>query len=102
MNTHESADNNFIYSPYSHNKTISDEQQDIDKTNFLYCLKNYLMILYKKSEIFFHLLVGLPSYEKYLDYHKKYHPNCTPKSRKEFFLDSQNKRYSRDGAKKCC
>lgn len=58
--------------------------------------------IYRNAEKFFHLLVGLPSYEKYLEYHKKYHPNCTPKTRKEFFLDSQEKRYGANGSKKCC
>ena len=58
--------------------------------------------LYRQSEKFFHLLVGLPSYEKYIEDHQKHHPNCRPKSRKEFFIDSQNKRYGRDGGKKCC
>ncbi|RDU72399.1 DUF466 domain-containing protein [Helicobacter aurati] len=62
----------------------------------------YICELYRHSEKFFHLLVGLPSYEKYKEYHNKYHPNCVLKSRKEFFLDSQNKRYGRDGGKKCC
>lgn len=64
--------------------------------------KKIILRLYKDSEKFFHLLVGLPSYEKYIEYHKKYHSNCTPKSRKEFFLDSQNKRYGKNGGKKCC
>lgn len=61
-----------------------------------------ILRFYKNLEKFFHPLVGLPSYKKYLEYHKKYHPNCKPKSRKEFFLDSQEKRYGAKGAKKCC
>lgn len=82
----------------SPHKEYRDKQQKDVVISFLeFCFK-----WYKNSERFFHLLVGLPSYEKYLDYHRKYHPNCTPKTRKEFFMDSQNKRYSRDGAKKCC
>ncbi|TLD84327.1 CstA-like transporter-associated (seleno)protein [Helicobacter trogontum] len=73
------------------------QQKDVVLSLFRFCFR-----WYKDSERFFHLLVGLPSYEKYLDYHRKYHPHCIPKTRKEFFIDSQNKRYSRDGAKKCC
>ncbi|MCE3036544.1 YbdD/YjiX family protein [Helicobacter anatolicus] len=58
--------------------------------------------IYKKLERFFHLLVGIPSYDKYLEYHYKYHPNCQPKTRREFFLEAQEKRYGNDGSKKCC
>lgn len=58
--------------------------------------------IYKQSEKLFSLLVGLPSYEKYKEYHEKYHSDCPLKSRKEFFLDSQDKRYGQDGGKKCC
>ncbi|STQ86177.1 YbdD/YjiX family protein [Helicobacter muridarum] len=58
--------------------------------------------IYRQSEKFFSLLVGLPSYEKYKEHHEKYHPNCPIKSRKEFFLDSQDKRYGRGGGKRCC
>ncbi|WP_104696997.1 MULTISPECIES: KCU-star family selenoprotein [unclassified Helicobacter] len=61
-----------------------------------------LLKFYKSSERFFHLLVGVPSYDKYLEHHHKYHPNCKPKTRKEFFLEMQNQRYGSDGAKKCC
>nr|WP_258865035.1 YbdD/YjiX family protein [Helicobacter sp. MIT 14-3879] len=61
-----------------------------------------ILRIYQHSEKFFHLLVGIPSYEKYKEYHAQYHPYCKPKSRKEFFLDSQNKRYGRNGSKKCC
>ena len=61
-----------------------------------------LLRFYKKSERFFHLMVGIPSYDKYLEYHQKYHPNCKPKTRKEFFIEAQEGRYGSDGAKKCC
>lgn len=79
------------------NSKQESKQQDIVLSFLRFCFR-----WYRDSEIFFHVLVGLPSYEKYLEYHRKYHPNCKPKTRKEFFIDSQNKRYSRDGAKKCC
>ncbi|SQH71187.1 YbdD/YjiX family protein [Helicobacter mustelae] len=58
--------------------------------------------LYRGLGHFVQLLVGMPSYEKYLEHHKKHHPHCTPLSRKEFFAQSQERRYGRDGAKKCC
>lgn len=92
INTQDSLGQDSLHREYKEK-----QQEDIVLSLFRFCFK-----WYKDSEKFFHLLVGLPSYEKYLDYHKKYHPHCTPKTRKEFFMDSQNKRYSRDGAKKCC
>lgn len=57
--------------------------------------------IYKKSDRFFHLLVGLPSYDKYLEHMKKFHPDKIPKSQKEFFLQAQEARYGKNGAKKC-
>ncbi|CZE47307.1 KCU-star family selenoprotein [Campylobacter geochelonis] len=35
-------------------------------------------------------LIGLPSYEKYLEHFKKNHPEGTPLSRKEFFKEAQD------------
>lgn len=55
-----------------------------------------------KMEEFFYPLVGLPSYKKYLDSHKLKHPNCHPQSREEFYREAFERRYGKDGAKKCC
>lgn len=68
-----------------------------EKGGWLYPLKN----LYKKSERFFHLLVGMPSYDKYLEYMQTFHPDSTPKSRAEFFREAQDKRYN-GGSSRCC
>ncbi|PAF41494.1 KCU-star family selenoprotein [Helicobacter sp. 11S03491-1] len=57
--------------------------------------------LYKKSDRFFHLLVGLPSYDKYLEHMRKNHPDKIPKTQKEFFIQAQDSGYGSDGAKKC-
>ncbi|PAF53527.1 hypothetical protein BKH42_05635 [Helicobacter sp. 13S00482-2] len=56
---------------------------------------------YRKSDRFFHLLVGLPSYDKYIEYMEKFHPDKIPKTQKEFFIDVQESRYGKDGSKKC-
>lgn len=64
-------------------------------------IKKYLKWLYQKSERFFHVLVGMPSYDKYLEYMQNFHPNCTPKTRAEFFREAQDKRYG-GGASRCC
>ncbi len=65
-------------------------------------IKDCMYNIYRNSEIFSHLLVGLPSYEKYLEYHQRVYPHSKPKSRKSFFLDSQNKKYGCNGNKRCC
>ena len=57
--------------------------------------------LYKRSDRFVHLLVGLPSYDKYVEHMKKNHPDTVPKSQKEFFKEALDKKYGAGGAK-CC
>lgn len=57
--------------------------------------------LYKRSDRFVHLLVGLPSYDKYVEHMKKNHPDKVPKSQKEFFKEALDKKYGAGGAK-CC
>lgn len=57
--------------------------------------------LYRRSDRFFHLLVGLPSYDKYVEHMKIHHPDEVPKSRKEFFKEALDKKYGAGGAK-CC
>ncbi|EQA5278030.1 KCU-star family selenoprotein, partial [Campylobacter coli] len=42
---------------------------------------------YEKAERFFHPLVGLSSYDKYLEHMKHKHPEKTPKTRGEFFKE---------------
>ncbi|WP_283249661.1 KCU-star family selenoprotein [Helicobacter turcicus] len=60
----------------------------------------YLKMLYKKSDRFFHLLVGMPSYDKYLEHFKKNHPDEIPKSQKEFFKEAMEAKYGA-GRNKC-
>lgn len=56
--------------------------------------------IYQKSDRFLHLLVGMPSYDKYLEYMKKYHPDKIPKSQKDFFKEAVDKKYG-FGSSKC-
>jgi uncharacterized short protein YbdD (DUF466 family) len=58
--------------------------------------------LYEKSEKFFHPLVGLSSYEKYLEHMKRTHPDKEVLSRGEFFKESLDRKYNTGGFKKCC
>ncbi|MGX2982336.1 KCU-star family selenoprotein [Helicobacter sp. 23-1045] len=58
--------------------------------------------LYRRSDRFFHLLVGLPSYDKYIEHMENHHPDRTPKSRKEFFKECIEKKYGAGGGGKCC
>lgn len=58
--------------------------------------------LYRRSDRFFHLLVGMPSYDKYVEHMSIYHPDTPPKSRKEFFKEALEKKYGAGGGGKCC
>lgn len=58
--------------------------------------------LYRRSDRFFHLLVGMPSYDKYVEHMRLYHPDKPPKSRKEFFKEALDKKYGAGGGGKCC
>lgn len=53
---------------------------------------------------FFSLLVGVPSYEKYVEHMQAHHPGEPIQSRKEFFCEAQDARYNgKDGKiSRCC
>jgi len=57
--------------------------------------------VYKKSDRFIHLLVGMPSYDKYVEYMKTFHPKCPIKSQAEFFKEALDRRYN-GGVSRCC
>ncbi|MDE6886431.1 MAG: KCU-star family selenoprotein [Helicobacteraceae bacterium] len=61
---------------------------------------NKLKALYKKSDRFLHLLVGMPSYDKYLEHMIKNHPDKIPKSQREFFKEALENKYG-PGSSKC-
>jgi len=63
---------------------------------------NKIKALYEKSEKFFHPLVGLSSYEKYLEHMKRTHPGKEVLNRGDFFKDALDRRYNSGGFKKCC
>ncbi len=56
--------------------------------------------LYVKSDRFTHLLVGVPSYSKYLEHIKTKHPEAIPKTQKEFFKEVLAQKYGA-GSSKC-
>ncbi|EES90140.1 KCU-star family selenoprotein [Helicobacter canadensis] len=60
-----------------------------------YCKK-----IYQKSDKFFHLLVGMPSYTKYLEHMQKNHPDKIPKTQREFFKEAMEAKYGA-GRNKC-
>jgi len=53
---------------------------------------------------FISLLVGVPSYETYVEHMKTNHPGDPMKSRKDFFCEAQEARYNAKGGKvsRCC
>lgn len=57
--------------------------------------------LYEKSEKFFHPLVGLSSYEKYLEHMQRNHPNEKALSRGDFFKECIERKYNSGGITKC-
>jgi uncharacterized short protein YbdD (DUF466 family) len=70
-------------------------------------LKNMLNKLRKINSYrkqFLSLLVGVPSYEKYVEHMEAHHPGDPLKSRKEFFCEAQEERYNAKGGKvsRCC
>lgn len=56
---------------------------------------------YEKSEKFFHPLVGLASYEKYLEHMQRNHPNKEIQSRGDFFKEAIDRKYNSTGINKC-
>lgn len=72
------------------------------KKTHLKALFGRVKTLYRRSDRFFHLLVGLPSYDKYVEHIETHHPGQKPKSRKQFFKECIEKKYGAGGGTKCC
>jgi uncharacterized short protein YbdD (DUF466 family) len=66
-------------------------------------LKKLKTILQYRNQ-FISLLVGVPSYEKYVEHMNSHHPGEPIQSRKEFFCQAQDARYNAKGGKvsRCC
>ena len=60
----------------------------------------YFKKFYQKADKFFHLLVGMPSYTKYLEHMQKNHPDKIPKTQREFFKEAMEAKYGA-GRNKC-
>ncbi|WP_059172103.1 YbdD/YjiX family protein [Bacillus sp. FJAT-27445] len=60
------------------------------------------ILSYRKQ--FISLLVGVPSYERYVEHMMAHHPDQPVKTRKEFFCEAQDARYNGKGGKvsRCC
>lgn len=56
--------------------------------------------IYQRSDRFLHLLVGMPSYDKYLEHMRLNHPEEIPKTQREFFKDAMERKYGA-GRTKC-
>ena len=54
---------------------------------------NVVRVIYRRSDRFLHLLVGMPSYDKYLEHMRLHHPEEIPKTQREFFKDAIEKKY---------
>lgn len=67
-------------------------------------MRKKLKALMQYRKQFLSLLVGVPSYEKYVEHMHAHHPDTPVKSRKEFFCEAQEARYNGKGGKvsRCC
>lgn len=65
---------------------------------------NKLRQINSYREQFLSLLVGVPSYETYVEHMQSHHPGEPVKSRKQFFCEAQEERYNaKDGkVSRCC
>lgn len=73
----------------------------VKKENTFTRVWSKVRILYKRSDRFFHLLVGMPSYDKYVEHMHTKHPDREIKSQKEFFKEALEARYN-GGVNRCC
>ncbi len=64
-------------------------------------LLDKLKTLYQRSDRFVSLLVGMRSYDKYVEHMKTKHPEREILSRKDFFKESLEARYN-GGVTRCC
>ena len=65
------------------------------------CIWRFARKWYKKSDRFFHLLVGMPSYDKYVEHMHTKHPDQRVKTQAEFFKEALDARYN-GGTNRCC
>lgn len=70
------------------------------KKVWLETLVSSLIQTYRRSDRFFHLLVGMPSYDKYIEHMRQNHPDKIPKSQREFFKEAMEAKYGA-GRNKC-
>ncbi|MFD0767615.1 YbdD/YjiX family protein [Bacillus sp. CGMCC 1.60114] len=63
-----------------------------------------MISMWRYRQQFISLLVGVPSYEKYVAHMKQHHPNEIVLSRKQFFAEAQEARFNAKGGKvsRCC
>ncbi|WP_182811375.1 YbdD/YjiX family protein [Bacillus sp. ME78] len=60
--------------------------------------------VWRERKRFISLLVGVPSYEIYVEYMKKHHPEEEIVCQKQFFAEAQEARFNAKGGKisRCC
>ena len=87
-------------SPPHIKKQIVESQNYFKIPRFLKFFITPIRRIYLRSDRFFHLLVGMPSYDKYLEHFNKHHPDKIPKTQKEFFKEAMEAKYDA-GRNKC-
>ncbi len=76
------------------------KQRNAKDKGWLEVLASNLIQIYRRSDRFFHLLVGMPSYDKYVEHMRQNHPDKIPKSQSEFFKEAMEAKYGA-GRNKC-
>ncbi|TLD88670.1 YbdD/YjiX family protein [Helicobacter sp. MIT 05-5294] len=80
--------------------TDKEQKSFKSKIVWLEALASNLVQIYRRSDRFFHLLVGMPSYDKYVEHMRQNHPDKIPKSQREFFKEAMEAKYGA-GRNKC-
>lgn len=67
-------------------------------------MRKKIAAVWKYRKQFISLLVGVPSYEKYVAYMKEHHPEEPILCQKQFFAEAQESRFNAKGGKisRCC
>ena len=67
-------------------------------------MRKKLWQVWEERKRFISLLVGVPSYEVYVEHMKKHHPEEEIVCQKQFFAEAQEARFNAKGGKisRCC
>lgn len=56
----------------------------------------------QKVAYYLNEMAGVPNYERYLEHHRKHHPDKVPMTRAEFYRKTIEERYGSGDIRRCC